>query len=392
MKEDITGCRFSLSVMSDNYAEIILNAIKEVNTNNIWSATDALSTTYRGARIHVVDGLKGVFTKVNDGKTHITMEAVFSKGCPMDVETDCVLPESGNLLNQNEIKFDVIGKMAFYPLGTEEYMEHIAAVVQIAEEQKIYKGPSHYASEIEGDVNEVFDYFNKVLEYAEKNLSHYVLQTTLSLNSPSLKGELWNLYKWKLKDVILASIISVLFAFICFAAVHSVSFVVAPIVMPFGFGDIAIEFVFGIFFMSAVLAGYIIQKPGAAVIVGTMTGVVQVLMGSAFAATLLPSAFFQGVGVEIAFLLARYKKFTLPVVLLAAVGPTVTSFILAWYRGLWAYLDPNFVAVRFFIRLCSALIFSGIITKFLADRLAKAGVLKSYPLGAKYAENIDDDS
>ena len=202
---------------------------------------------------------------------------------------------------------------------------------------------------------------------------------------------MWNLKKWHLKDVVLASIISVLFAFICFATVHSVSFIVAPLVMPFGFGDIAIEFVFGIFFMSATLAGYVIQKPGAATIVGTMTGVVQVLMGSAFAATLLPSAFLQGIGVEIVFLLTGYKKFTLPVMLFAAAGPTVTSFILAWYRGLWMDLEFGFVATRFFIRLCSALIFSGIIVKFLADRLAKAGVLKSYPLGAKYAGDIDDE-
>jgi len=193
---------------------------------------------------------------------------------------------------------------------------------------------------------------------------------------------MWNLYKWKLNDVILANIISVLFAFICFATVHSVSFVVAPLLMPFGFGDIAIEFVFGIFFMSATLAGYVIQKPGAATIVGFMTGFVQVLMGSAFAATLLPSALVQGLGAEAAFLLFRYKKFNLLVMLLAAAGPTVTSFILAWYRGLWMDLDFGFVATRFVIRLCSALIFSGLVTKFLADRLAKAGVLKSYPLGA----------
>ncbi|MCL2189626.1 MAG: ECF transporter S component [Defluviitaleaceae bacterium] len=203
---------------------------------------------------------------------------------------------------------------------------------------------------------------------------------------------MWNLYKWKLKDVILASIISVLFAFICFATVHSVSFVVAPLVMPFGFGDIAIEFVFGIFFMSATLAAYVIQKPGVAVIVGTMTGVVQVLMGSAFAATLLPSAFFQGLGVEAVFFATRYKKFNLPVMLLAAVGPTITSFVLAWYRGLWMDLDFGFVATRFVIRLCSALLFSGIITKLLADRLAKVGVLKSYPLGTKYSQDIDDES
>ena len=174
-----------------------------------------------------------------------------------------------------------------------------------------------------------------------------------------MKRSLWNLYAWSLKDVILASILSVFFAVICFTTVHSVVFVVTPIVAPFGFGDIAIEFVFGIFFMSAVFSAYIIQKPGVATIVGTMTGLIQVLMGSAFASTLIVSALVQGLGAEFIFAVTRYKRFNIVTVLLAAVGPTVTSFVLAWYRGLWFELDIWFVATRFIIRLISALVFSG---------------------------------
>ena len=207
-----------------------------------------------------------------------------------------------------------------------------------------------------------------------------------------MKKSLWNLKAWQLKDVILASILSVFFAFICFTTVHSVVFVVTPIVAPFGFGDIAIEFVFGIFFMSAVFAAYVIQKPGAATIVGTMTGLIQVLMGSAFASTLIVSALVQGLGAEFIFFLTRYKKFNWVTVLLAAVGPTITSFVLAWYRGLWFDLHLGFVATRFSIRLLSALLFSAIITKLLADRLAKAGVLKSYPLGERYRGNLEHES
>lgn len=187
--KEITGCRFSLSVMSDDYVNLILGAIKKVNTANVWSATDALSTTYRGRRIHVVDAVKGIFANINDEKTHITLEATFSKGCPMDAKNDYVLEESETLLNEKGIKFSVLSKIAFYPLGVENYIEHIATVVNMAKERNIYQCSSHYASEIKGDVNEIFDYFNQILQYAEKNINHYVLQATLSINSPSLKGE-----------------------------------------------------------------------------------------------------------------------------------------------------------------------------------------------------------
>lgn len=182
----ITGCRFSLSVMSDNYANLILNAIKDVDTKNVWSNTDALSTVYRGRRVHIIDNVKNIFVKVNDGKTHITLEATFSKGCPCDVDGDYILAESDELLTGNAADFYVLGKISFYPLGTTQYMEHIAAVVDMARECKVYKKHSHYASEIEGDVNEIFDYFNQVLSYAEENITHYVFQVTLSVNSPSL--------------------------------------------------------------------------------------------------------------------------------------------------------------------------------------------------------------
>ena len=91
---------------------------------------------------------------------------------------------------------------------------------------------------------------------------------------------MWNLYAWKLKDVILVSIIAVLFAVVCYTVVHSVSFLIAPLLVPFGLGDIAIEFVFGIFFIPATFAPYILRKPGVATIAETMTGVVQIFMGS----------------------------------------------------------------------------------------------------------------
>ncbi len=204
------------------------------------------------------------------------------------------------------------------------------------------------------------------------------------------KKSLWNLHTWQLKDVILVSLISVFFAVICFAVVHFVAFTVTPLLAPIGLGDMAMEFVFGIFFMSAVFAPYIMRKAGVATVVGTLTGLVQVLMGSAFASTVVVSAFFQGLGAEVFFAAFGYKKFNRTTVLLAATGATIASFVLAWYRGAWNNVLPEIIAIRFFIRLTSALLISGGFSKFLADRLAKAGVLKSYPIGEKYAGNIDE--
>ena len=186
----ITGCRFSLSVMSNDYANVILNAIGRVNTQKVWSATDALSTVYRGKRVHVVDAIKACFVHVNDGHTHITMEATFSKGCPMDTDGDNCLAEEDTLTNDRTVKnFNVLGKISFYPMGVPQYMEHIAHAVNLAKGRGVFKNISHYATELQGDVNDVFDCLNEIMVYAEKNVAHYVLQTTLSVNSPSLVNQ-----------------------------------------------------------------------------------------------------------------------------------------------------------------------------------------------------------
>jgi len=200
---------------------------------------------------------------------------------------------------------------------------------------------------------------------------------------------LFNLYAWKLKDVILVSLLAVFFGIVCLSVVH-LSLFITPFLVPLGLGEMTIEFVFGIWFFAATFAPYIMRKPGVATITSTMTGVVQVLLGSPFAATVVVSALVQGLGAESAFLLFRYKKVNWGTMLLAAAGCTIFSFVLAWYRGIWVDLSFGFVATRFFIRLMSAFLFAGLASKFLADRLAKAGVLKSYPIGEKHLGNIDE--
>jgi len=183
--KDITGCRFSLSVMSDEFVGKILDGIGNVDCSKVWSQTDALSTVYRGKRIHVMDAVKACFIHVNDEKTHITMEATISKGCLGDVEADYVLDVDDILVNKTDKSFQVLSKIAFYPLGVADYMDHISHVVKLAISKGLYNKSGHYATELSGDINDLFDYFNEVLEYAERHIKHYVLQATLSVNSPT---------------------------------------------------------------------------------------------------------------------------------------------------------------------------------------------------------------
>lgn len=186
--KDITGCRFSLSPMSDQYIDIILGAIGKVDTSKVWSKTERLSTLYRGKREHVIDAVKACFVHAWRKDVHMTMEMTFSKGCPGDTDAESYLAEDPCLCNaegMKDIHFPVDCKISLYPMGVNNYMEYIANVVNHAVDLGIYGGSTHYVTLLKGDVHQLFDYFQWVNEYCADALSHYVFEVTLSVNSPT---------------------------------------------------------------------------------------------------------------------------------------------------------------------------------------------------------------
>jgi len=187
--KEITGCRFSLSVMADDYVPKILNALGEIDTSHVWKETDLLSTTYRGHKTNVINTVKELFIAINDDKTHITLEATLSKGCPGDRDADIPMELAPVISESSNKKFNVHAKIAFYPMGEVDYMDHIAYVVNLAIDKGIYDKSSHYATQLHGDVHSLFDYFQEIFEYADKHIAHFIYQITLSINSPSQRRD-----------------------------------------------------------------------------------------------------------------------------------------------------------------------------------------------------------
>ena len=202
-----------------------------------------------------------------------------------------------------------------------------------------------------------------------------------------------NTYAWKLKEIIMVSIIGVIFALVSFGTAQGISI---PLLIPFaaaGFPpNYSFEVFWGIFFMHAILAGYIIRKPGVGLCAAMLAVLIQFLMGNATGPLIFLSGFVTGLGAEIGFALFRYKSWTLGSVFVAITGCTILSFALTWWTLGYRTMDLSIftIALIFFTRLVSGFFFSGIIGKFLADRLAKTGVLKSYPIGSASSADIDE--
>lgn len=184
---EITGARFNLSPMSDQFETIILDAIHKVDLSKVWAETDHISTVYRGKEEAVFDTLKAAFVFAYKKGVHMTLEATVSKGCPGDSDSDYTLEMNEPRANKEEsstIDFPVIGKFALYPMGSDNYMGTIAEVVNEGIDRGVVTGSGHYGTNLGGNVQDVFDYLEYVSNKVGSEVSHYVSQITLHCNVP----------------------------------------------------------------------------------------------------------------------------------------------------------------------------------------------------------------
>src|SRR5690606_40273299 len=185
---------------------------------------------------------------------------------------------------------------------------------------------------------------------------------------------------WKLKEIVLMSILGVVFGII-YLAFFLIGQGIRNILAPFVLASFGYEIIFGIWFIVSIIAAYIIRKPGAALTAEAIAGITEVLLGTAAGPGLILSAAVQGAGAELAFALTRWKDYRLRVLVLSGMTAAVISF--AWhlfYAGNIA-LAPGVIVATFAVRVFSGALLAGVLGKWISDQLAKTGVLRGYALG-----------
>lgn len=182
------------------------------------------------------------------------------------------------------------------------------------------------------------------------------------------------LKSWKLKEIVLMSLFSVVFGIVYLLFVH-----IGNIWSGF-IGPIAYEWIFGIWFIVSIICMYIIRKPGAAVISETIAAAIEVLLGNAVGPRLILSGVIQGLGAEAVFAATRYKRFDLWVLMLAGIGSSVFSFVYGYFLGGFTVFSTGYVALMFGIRILSGALIAGIGGKALSDGLLATGSLRGYAI------------
>ena len=84
---------------------------------------------------------------------------------------------------------------------------------------------------------------------------------------------------WELKDVIMMAILGVVFSAV-YLAVFQGGLALSTALTPAGLAPFGFELIYGVWFMAATLAAYIIRKPGVALVTEVLASFIELLMGN----------------------------------------------------------------------------------------------------------------
>jgi energy-coupling factor transport system substrate-specific component len=182
------------------------------------------------------------------------------------------------------------------------------------------------------------------------------------------------LASWKTRDIIVAAALAVPLGLV-WVYVWGIVWSAGRAFLPeLGF------FLDGFYLAGGVLVGYVVRKPGAALL-GEMIAALVELPLTPFGVVVLWLGLVQGIGAEAGFAATRYRKWGLPVVMLAGL----LGALVGWFGyDYWMYgyfkLDIGRQILLFVVKLIGGAILGGGLGKVIADAVAATGMLNNFAI------------
>lgn len=174
------------------------------------------------------------------------------------------------------------------------------------------------------------------------------------------------------KGLRLADILTTIVISIVFGIVYKLWGPFYYFVKPFGLH--IDQLIYGMWFIAATVAFLIIRKPGVALLAEIAASSGEFITGSEWGLEVLLYGVVQGLFAEAAFAAFRYKRFDVFVVSLAAIGSTIGSLIMDFYKGYIEALAPWNLALFLLARFVGAVLISGVFASSLVKALEATGV------------------
>ena len=184
-------------------------------------------------------------------------------------------------------------------------------------------------------------------------------------------------YRWRVVDIVVASVIGVAAAIVYFAWNNIYDPVTKPLslVLP---GSQAL--LYGIWLVAGVLGALIIRKPGAALFTELVAAVVSALFGAVWGFGTIEAGLVQGLGAELVFAAFRYTNWRVVVAMLAGAGSGLAMAIndlVLYYPG----LGVGFTSTYAVCAVVSGVVIAGLGSWLVARGLAKTGALSRFAIG-----------
>lgn len=190
------GARVTASVMADDYARILTDALAALDASGLQVETGDVSTYLAGHEEALQRCLTDLAEALARTEHHASLTLLLSRGCPGDPAYE---PQGEAGLRQVEVprprrtgRF-ASAEWALYPLadrisadGTApDHMRDILAAIEHAKELGTFRDTARYVTRLEGDVGAVITTALAGWIMVGRSVEHVASHLTISLNSPS---------------------------------------------------------------------------------------------------------------------------------------------------------------------------------------------------------------
>ena len=190
--------------------------------------------------------------------------------------------------------------------------------------------------------------------------------------------------RWRVVDIVVASIVAVASGLLLALWNLGYDAITAPLaaVVP---GLQAL--LYGIWLIPGVLVGLIVRRPGAALFGELLAATVSALIVSQWGLLTIESGLVQGLGAELVFAAFLYRRWSLPVAMLAGAAAGLAMAIndlILWFAG----ADTLFALVYTGAALVSGAVIAGLGSWLLVRGIARTGALSRFAAGRDTAVRV----
>lgn len=193
------------------------------------------------------------------------------------------------------------------------------------------------------------------------------------MGSPSVRP----IYRWRVVDIVVASVLAVA-AGLVFVLWNIAS---NPLGAPLSAALPGLQaLVGGGWLFAGVLTALVIRKPGAALYGELVAAIVSALVGNQWGVLTIESGLVQGLAAELVFAAFVYRRWGLPVAVLAGAAAGLAMGIndlILWYPG----STSTFAAIYVVSGVISGALIAGALSWYVVRGLAKTGALSRFASG-----------